>query len=99
MGCTQDAMPGTMSESQEERTMPLRDHFRKPLRVNFRWEGFHSAWANTIVRVLNTQLFPARYRAEQHVHFGSEVEVDIAAVKEEPFETASNSERRDAAAA
>jgi hypothetical protein len=79
--------------------MPLRDHFRKPRRVNFRWEGFHSAWANTIVRELNTQLLPARYRAEPHVHFGTDVEVDIAAMKERPFETASNLEGRGAVAA
>lgn len=70
--------------------MPLLDHFRKPRRVRFRWEGFHSAWANTIVRNLNTQLLPARYRAEPHVHFGTEVEVDIAAMKEPPFESASS---------
>jgi hypothetical protein len=79
--------------------MPLRDHFRKPPRVNFRWGGFHSAWANTIVRELNTQLLPARYRAEPHVHFGTEVEVDIAAIKEHPFETASGSEESGDAAA
>jgi uncharacterized protein DUF4058 len=57
--------------------MPLRDHFRDSLPEPFHWEGFHSAWANTMVRHLNQHLLPARYRAEPHTHLGSQAEVDI----------------------
>lgn len=58
--------------------MPLRDHFRLPTRHEHRWEGFHSAWANTIVRHLNGRWLPERYRAEPEIHLGTAVEVDVA---------------------
>ncbi len=65
--------------------MPLRDHFHEPPLVKFHWEGFHSAWANTIVRHLNTQWLPERYRAEPQIHLGTEVEVDVAALDDQSF--------------
>jgi hypothetical protein len=58
--------------------MPLRDHFHPPLRDSHHWEGFHSAWVNTLVRHLNLRQLPARYRAEPQVHLGTQVEVDVA---------------------
>jgi hypothetical protein len=58
--------------------MPLRDHFHPPLRDSHHWEGFHSAWVNTLVRHLNLRHLPARYRAEPQVHLGAQVEVDMA---------------------
>ena len=47
------------------------------------WEGFHSAWANTIVRHLNGGLLPPGYRASPYVHLGPFVEADIAAFSRE----------------
>jgi hypothetical protein len=42
--------------------VPLRDHFHSPWSDENAWEGFHSAWANTIVRHLNGSLLPASSR-------------------------------------
>jgi hypothetical protein len=64
--------------------MPLRDHFHPPLRDRLNWEGFHSAWVNTLVRQLNTSRLPARYRAEPEVRWGAYVEVDVATFEEDP---------------
>ena len=64
--------------------MPLRDHFLDSLPQVFHWEGFHSAWANTMVRHLNQTLLPARYRAAPHTHLGSQAEVDIGSWDTEP---------------
>lgn len=59
--------------------MPLRDHFHTPWSDENHWEGFHSAWANTIVRHLNASLLPPQFRAIPQVHLGTWVEVDVAA--------------------
>lgn len=58
--------------------MPLRDHFHPPLSERYHWEGFHSAWVNSIVRSLNTTLLPNQYRAEPQVHLGAKIEADVA---------------------
>jgi hypothetical protein len=58
--------------------MPLRDHFHAPWTDENLWEGFHSAWANTLVRHLNESLLPERYRAVPQVHLGTTVETDVA---------------------
>ncbi len=62
--------------------MPLRDHFHPPLSDREPWEGFHNAWANTIVRHLNAALLPERYRAVPQISLGSKVEVDVATLEE-----------------
>jgi hypothetical protein len=59
--------------------MPLRDHFHSPWSEENYWQGFHSAWANTMVRHLNLSLLPARYRAVPQVYLGATVETDVAA--------------------
>jgi len=58
--------------------MPLRDHFHSPWSNENLWEGFHSAWANTIVRHLNESLLPAQFRAIPQIHLGASVETDVA---------------------
>jgi hypothetical protein len=58
--------------------MPLRDHFRPPWSDENPWEGFHSAWVNTLVRHLNGQLLPPHFRAFPQVHLGPYVETDVA---------------------
>jgi hypothetical protein len=62
--------------------MPLRDHFHPPLFHRRHWEGFHSAWANTIVRHLSVRL-PHRYYAEPQIHLGVDVETDVVTLEEE----------------
>jgi hypothetical protein len=63
--------------------MPLRDHFRPPLRKKRHWESLHSAWANWITHRLNAKLLPQRYHAEPQVHLSVEVEVDVGTFEEE----------------
>jgi hypothetical protein len=59
-------------------TVPLRDHFHLPWSDENLWEGFHSAWANTIVRHLNESLLPAQFRAVPQIHLGASVETAVA---------------------
>ncbi len=58
--------------------MPLLDHFHPPLSVQRHWESFHSAWANSLARLLNEGLLPERYFAEPNVRLGTQVEIDVA---------------------
>src|SRR5437763_16385261 len=58
--------------------MPLLDHFRPPLSDARHWESFHAAWAGSIADALNRDLLPPGYFAEEHVHVGSRVEIDVA---------------------
>lgn len=58
--------------------MPLRDHFRPPLDNVHSWEELHGGWPMVIVQHLRTKL-PAGYIAGPRVHFGSYVEIDVAA--------------------
>jgi hypothetical protein len=57
--------------------MPLRDHFNDMYLQPFRWEGFHSTWAVTIMRQLNRGTLPPGYHAEPRARLGSLVEVDV----------------------
>jgi hypothetical protein len=57
--------------------MPLLDHFRPPLFPRRHRESFHTAWAGSIADVLNEQLLPEGYFAEEHTHLGPRVEIDI----------------------
>jgi hypothetical protein len=58
--------------------MALLDHFRPPLSGARHWESFDAAWAGSIADALNEDLLPAGYFAEEHVHVGSRVEIDVA---------------------
>lgn len=58
--------------------MPLLDHFHPPLSGERHWESFHAAWAGSIADQLNRDLLPGGYFAEEHVHVGSRVEIDVA---------------------
>jgi hypothetical protein len=58
--------------------MPLRDHFHAPWADANPWEGFHSAWVNTMVRHLNGTLLPPEFRAIPNVHLGPTIEADVA---------------------
>src|SRR5437868_7206685 len=58
--------------------MPLLDHFHPPLFPRRHWESFHVNWAGAIADVLNQRLLPEGYFAEEHVHFGPRVEIDVS---------------------
>lgn len=58
--------------------MPLRDHFRPPLSESRHWEAFHAAWAGYIAERLNLGVLPPGYIAEEQVHHGARVEIDVA---------------------
>ncbi len=59
--------------------MPLRDHFRPPVSKKASWEGFHGMWPASIVQQLRKQL-PPGYVAEQRVHLGTLMEIDVGAL-------------------
>jgi hypothetical protein len=62
--------------------MPLHDHFHPPWSQQNLWEGFQSAWVNTIVRHLNGVVLPQRFRAIPQVHLGPLVEFEVRVVDE-----------------
>jgi hypothetical protein len=58
--------------------MPLLDHFHAPLAPRRHWESFHVNWAGAMADVLNQQLLPEGFFAEEHAHVGARVEIDVA---------------------
>lgn len=63
--------------------MPLLDHFHPPLSDTRHWESFHARWAAAIADELNEKLLPAGYYAEEQVHVGGRVEIDVATFERE----------------
>jgi hypothetical protein len=57
--------------------VPLLDHFHPPLSRERHWESFHAAWLRSLADDLNRRL-PARFFAEEQVHAGAGVEIDVA---------------------
>lgn len=57
--------------------MPLLDHFHPPLSQERHWESFHAAWTVALADALN-QILPPNYVAEEQVHAGPSVEIDVA---------------------
>jgi hypothetical protein len=63
--------------------MPLIDHFHPPLSNERRWESFHSSWATRIADALTERWLPPNYIAQEHVHFGPSVEIDVGTFEQE----------------
>lgn len=63
--------------------MPLIDHFHPPLSNERRWESFHSSWATRIADALTERWLPDNYIAEEHVHLGPSVEIDVGTFEHE----------------
>jgi hypothetical protein len=63
--------------------MPLLDHFHPPLSTERRWESFHSSWATRIADALTERWLPPGYIAEEHVHLGPSIEIDVATFAQE----------------
>ncbi len=68
----------------EVSVMPLRDHFRPPLKTAASWEGFHGGWPMVIVQRLG-QILPDQFAAEPRVHLGSQAEIDIGTFDRDDF--------------
>jgi hypothetical protein len=62
--------------------MPLLDHFHPPLSTQWHWESFHTTWATAIADVLNDDLLPEGYFAEEQLHPAARVEIDVATFEE-----------------
>jgi hypothetical protein len=62
--------------------MPLRDHFRLPVKKLASWEGFHGMWPATMVQRL-APLLPLHYTAEPRAHLGSYFEIDVSAYEDD----------------
>lgn len=60
--------------------MPLRDHFRPPVRRYAAWESLHAMWPGTIVQSLADKL-PPQYAAEPRVRLGAFFEVDVGTLE------------------
>src|SRR2546423_1210864 len=74
--------------------MPLLDHFRPPLFPHRHWESFHVTWAGVIAATLNEDLLPEGLFAEEHVHAGARVEIDVATYQDtESTESATDGAR------
>jgi hypothetical protein len=62
--------------------MPLLDHFHAPLAPRRHWESFHVNWAGAMADTLNERLLPEGYFAEETMHVGPRVEIDVATFTE-----------------
>jgi hypothetical protein len=65
--------------------MPLLDHFHPPLSAARHWEAIHTRWAAALADALNQDLLPSGYYAEEQVHVGSRVEIDVATFDPDPL--------------
>ena len=63
--------------------MPLRDFFHRPLADECDWSTVHGTRVHTILQRLNRAVLTKSYAARSFVHLGTQVEVDVSAVKRE----------------
>jgi len=68
--------------------MPLLDHFHPPLSVERHWESFHASWATKIADALTEQWLPPNYIAEEHIHIGPAVEIDVGTLEQDELSAA-----------
>ena len=66
-----------MIASPGEKQTALLDHFHPPLSQERHWESFHAAWTVALADALY-QILPPNYVAEEQVHAGPSVEIDVA---------------------
>ena len=64
-------------------SMALLDHFHLPLSAERRWESFHSNWATKLADALTEHWLPPNYIAEEHVHFGPSIEINVGTFERE----------------
>jgi uncharacterized protein DUF4058 len=63
--------------------MPLRDFFHRPLADECDWSTFHGTWITTILQRLNRTVLKKPYTARSFVRLGTQVEVDVSALKKQ----------------
>jgi hypothetical protein len=63
--------------------MPLRDFFHRPLADECDWSTLHGTWVHTILQRLNRVVLTKPYAARSFVHLGTQVEVDVSALRRE----------------
>jgi hypothetical protein len=63
--------------------MPLLDHFRSPLSDAWPWDGIHANWATKMADQLNAGPLPPEYHAISLIKRGQEVEIDVAALRDD----------------
>lgn len=63
--------------------MPLLDHFHPPLTPSRHWESIHAAWAGAMADLLNKELLPVNYFAEELTGAGTRVEIDVATFQDD----------------
>jgi hypothetical protein len=63
--------------------MPLLDHFHPPLSAERRRESFHSSWATKLADALTERWLPPNYVAEEYVHLGPSLEIDVGTFERE----------------
>src|SRR2546421_9426601 len=73
--------------------MPLLDHFASQLNDAWPWDGIHANWATKIADQLNAGPLPPDYHAISLIKRGQEVEIDVAALREESRPSSPQSER------
>src|SRR5712691_4758102 len=81
LGQQWNKVPSTIPSPNWRARMPLLDHFHPPLSAERRWESFHSSWATRIADALTEQWLPPNYIAEEHVHIGPSVEIDVGTLE------------------
>lgn len=58
--------------------MPLRDHFRMPVKQELSWNSLHSGWATYLASNLNDKWLPPDYRALEHTFAFGSLEIHVA---------------------
>jgi hypothetical protein len=72
--------------------MPLLDHFQPLLSTERRWEAFLTSWATRIADDLTERWLPPNYIAEEQIHLGAAVEIDVAAFERDAAPPAADGE-------
>ena len=67
----------------------LRDHFHPPLHPRHAWESFDAAWFGYICESLN-DLLPSNYFAQEQVHAGRRIEINVGTYEQLDGERKSN---------
>jgi hypothetical protein len=76
-------VPGMVSWVAED-IMPLRDHFRPPLKDFPAFSSVHSMWASQIVERFNLQVLSGEYVSHAEIKLGPLIEIDVATFEADP---------------
>jgi hypothetical protein len=77
------AARGNMTAPTGGPPMPLRDHFKTPLKDECEWTSFHTNWAVKMCDRLNPFLRTRGYRALSELRLGPQVVADVGTLERE----------------